>query len=86
MSSTSNNHQYVTTSHNPPEHTTISTLPRNNHPMTTKAKNNISKAIQKLNLTMILANLDEPNPINHIQALKDPKRRKTMSEECNALV
>ncbi|KAK0588898.1 hypothetical protein LWI29_006805 [Acer saccharum] len=58
----------------------------NKHSMTTRAKNNIRKPIQKLNLhTQLISSADfEPTTVS--QALKDPNWRKAMSDECNSLV
>ena len=56
------------------------------HSMTTKAKNNIRKPIQKLNLSTQLSHLCDVEPTTVTQALKDPKWRRAMSEEYDALV
>ncbi|KAK0580980.1 hypothetical protein LWI29_008358 [Acer saccharum] len=65
---------------------TTTAAPRvNEHPMTTRAKDNIRKPIQKLNLHTHLQS-SEVEPTTVVQALKDPNWRRAMSEECNALV
>jgi len=58
----------------------------NDHPMTTRAKVNIHKPIQKLNLLTQLQLSSDFEPTTVSQALKDSKWRQAMSEECNALV
>ncbi|KAK0572019.1 hypothetical protein LWI29_024964 [Acer saccharum] len=69
-----------------PTHATSPLESQNEHSMTTKAKNNIHKPIQKLNLHTQLNSLTDFEPTTMSQALKDPNWRKAMSEECNALV
>ncbi|KAL5568103.1 hypothetical protein UlMin_024678 [Ulmus minor] len=54
--------------------------------MRTRAKNNIRKPIQKLNLHTQLSKPLDLEPTTPTQALKDPKWRKAMSEEYDALV
>ena len=54
--------------------------------MQTRAKNNIRKPIQKLNLHIQLSKPLDLEPTTPTQALKDPKWRKAMSEEYDALV
>ena len=54
--------------------------------MTTRAKNNIRKPIQKLNLSTQLSHPCDVEPTTVTQALKDPKWRRAMSEEYDALV
>ena len=54
--------------------------------MTTRAKNNIRKPIQKLNLSTQLSHPYDVEPTTVTQALKDPKWRWAMSEEYDALV
>ncbi|RVW52539.1 Retrovirus-related Pol polyprotein from transposon RE2 [Vitis vinifera] len=79
-------HQLLSTNSLPPttqpdHHTTNS-----NHSMQTRAKNNIRKPIQKLNLHIQLSKPLDLEPTTPTQALKDPKWRKAMSEEYDALV
>ena len=57
-----------------------------NHPMQTRAKNNIRKPLQKLNLHTQLSKPLAHEPTTSAQALKDPKWHEAMSEEYNALV
>ena len=54
--------------------------------MKTRAKNNIRKPIQKLNLHIQLSKPLDLEPTTPTQALKDPKWRKAMSKEYDALV
>jgi hypothetical protein len=54
--------------------------------MTTRAKNNILKPIQKLNLHAQLISSPHSEPSTVAQALKDSNRRSAMSDEYNALV
>ena len=56
------------------------------HSMTTRAKNNIRKPIQKLNLSTQLFHSCDVEPTTVTQALKNPKWRRAMSEEYDALV
>uniref|UniRef100_A0A2N9EX91 Reverse transcriptase Ty1/copia-type domain-containing protein n=1 Tax=Fagus sylvatica TaxID=28930 RepID=A0A2N9EX91_FAGSY len=67
--------------HNPPETTTLPT-----HTMTTRAKNNIHKPITKMNLHTQLSKSNGLEPTTVTKALLDPKWRKAMSDECDALV
>ena len=54
--------------------------------MITRAKNNIHKPLQKLNLHAQMHHPSDFEPTTVTQALKDPNWRKAMSEECDALV
>ena len=54
--------------------------------MVTRAKNNIHKPVQKLNLLTQLAKPEEVEPSTVTQAMKDNKWRLAMSDEFNALV
>jgi histone deacetylase 1/2 len=54
--------------------------------ITTRAKNNIRKPIQKLNLSIQLSHPIDVEPTTVTQALKDPKWRCAISEEYDALV
>ena len=65
--------------------TTVSTpsTEPNNHSMVTRAKNNIRKPNPKYGLTAIL---HEVEPANHVQALKDEKWRRYISEEADAFI
>ena len=54
--------------------------------MTTRAKNNNRKPIQKLNLSTQLSHPCDVEPTTVTQALKDPKWCRAMSEEYDALV
>ena len=65
---------------------TQSSTPAPRHPMTTRAKNHITKPVQKLNLHTQLASSPNSEPTSVTQALKDPHWRKSMSEEYDALV
>ncbi|KAJ6861975.1 retrovirus-related pol polyprotein from transposon RE2 [Populus alba x Populus x berolinensis] len=65
--------------HVSPTHTVI-------HPMITRARNNITKPIQKLNLHATLTPSTPQEPTSIAQALKDPNWRVAMSAEYNALV
>ncbi|RVW20751.1 Retrovirus-related Pol polyprotein from transposon RE2 [Vitis vinifera] len=56
------------------------------HSMTTRAKNNIRKPIQKLNLSTQLSHPYDVEPTIVTQALKDPKWHWAMFEEYDALV
>ena len=56
------------------------------HPMQTRAKNNIHKPLQKLNLHTTLSPHSDLEPTTSSQALKDPKWRQAMSDEFNALI
>ena len=56
------------------------------HRMTTRAKNNISKPIQKLNLHTHKPPSQNTTPTSISQALKDHNWRHAMSEEYDALV
>ncbi|TXG67249.1 hypothetical protein EZV62_008524 [Acer yangbiense] len=58
----------------------------NQHTMTTRARNNIHKPIQKLNLSTQLSHHDSLEPTTAAQALKCPKWRQAMSEEYDAIV
>lgn len=60
--------------------------PPPSHPMTTRAKNNIHKPIQKLTLHTQLSTPIALEPTTVTQALKDPQCRRAMSEEYDALV
>ena len=55
------------------------------HSMTTRAKNHITKPIQKLNLHTHIASSPSSEPTSVAQALKDSNWRKAMSEEYDAL-
>ena len=68
----------------PVHNTTSQPLPI--HSMTTRAKNNIRKPIQKLNLSTQLSHPCDVEPTTVTQALKDPKWCRAMSEEYDALV
>ncbi|KAL5548077.1 hypothetical protein UlMin_003308 [Ulmus minor] len=54
--------------------------------MTTRAKNNITKPLQKLNLHTQKTISQPTAPTSVSQALKDPNWRQAMSDEYNALV
>jgi hypothetical protein len=54
--------------------------------MQTRAKNNIHKPLQKLNLHTTLSPHSDLEPTTSSQALKDPKWRQAMSDEFNALI
>ncbi|KAL5563338.1 hypothetical protein UlMin_033085 [Ulmus minor] len=54
--------------------------------MITRAKNHISKPIQKLNLSTQLSPPTDIEPTTATQALKDQKWRRAMSQEYDALV
>jgi len=54
--------------------------------MQTRAKNNIHKPLQKLNLHTTLSQNSDLEPTSSAQALKDPKWRQAMSDEFNALI
>ena len=56
------------------------------HSMTTRAKNHITKPIQKLNLDTHLASSPSSEPTSVAQALKDSNWRNAMYEEYDALV
>jgi len=56
------------------------------HPMQTRAKNNIHKSINKLNLSTMLSMNSDLEPTTSAQALKNPKWRQAMSEEFNAVI
>ncbi|KAG7593974.1 Ribonuclease H-like superfamily [Arabidopsis thaliana x Arabidopsis arenosa] len=56
---------------------------QNTHPMTTRKKNNIVKPNPKYGLTAIL---HEVEPESHVQALKDEKWRRAISDEADAFV
>nr|CAN68480.1 hypothetical protein VITISV_007280 [Vitis vinifera] len=60
--------------------------PAPHHSMTTRAKNHITKPIQKLNLHTHLASFPSSEPTSVAQALKDSNWCKAMSEEYDALV
>jgi hypothetical protein len=54
--------------------------------MQTRAKNNIHKPINKLNLSTMLSTSFDLESTTSAQALKNPKWRQAMSEEFNALI
>jgi hypothetical protein len=54
--------------------------------MQTRAKNNIHKSINKLNLSTMLSMNSDLEPTTSAQALKNPKWRQAMSEEFNAVI
>jgi histone deacetylase 1/2 len=54
--------------------------------MQTRAKNNIHKPLQKLNLHTTLSQNSDLEPTSLAQALKDPKWHQAMSDEFNALI
>ena len=56
------------------------------HPIQTRAKNNIHKPINKLNLSTMLSTSSDLESTTSAQALKNPKWRQAMSEEFNALI
>ena len=60
--------------------------PAPRHSMTTRAKNHITKPIQKLNLHTHLASSPSSQLTSVAQALKDSNWRKAMSKEYDALV
>ncbi|KAL6324620.1 hypothetical protein AAG906_013433 [Vitis piasezkii] len=60
--------------------------PPTQHRMTTRAKNNITKPIQKLNLHTHKPTFQTTTPTSISQALKDQNWRQAMSEEYDALV
>jgi len=68
-----------------PVHKPTSQLPPLNS-ITTRAKNNIRKPIQKLNLSTQLSHPIDVEPTTVTQALKDPKWRRAMFEEYDVLV
>jgi hypothetical protein len=51
----------------------LPTATQQNHPMQTRAKNNIRKPLQKLNLHSQLSKPLDLEPTTSAQALKDPK-------------
>ncbi|KAK1555207.1 hypothetical protein Q3G72_023368 [Acer saccharum] len=69
-----------------PASTTSTPQPPIRHSMTTRAKNNIHKPVQKLNLHTKLSPSVDFEPTTVAQALKDPNWRQAMSNKCNALV
>jgi len=60
--------------------------PPPHHSMTTRAKNNILKPIQKLNLHTQLISSPNSEPSTVAQALQDSNWRNAMSDEYNALI
>ena len=60
--------------------------PAPRHSMTTRAKNHITKPIQKLNIHTHLASSPSFEPTSLAQVLKDSNWRKAISEEYDALV
>jgi len=56
------------------------------YPMQIRAKNNIHKPINKLNLSTMLSINSDLEPTAYAQALKNPKWHQAMSEEFNALI
>ena len=68
----------INTSHAPTQSSSISLTddqlpaPRPNHPMQTRAKNNIHKPLHKLNLNTMLSTHSDLEPTTSAQALKDP--------------
>jgi len=72
-------HQICTTDNLPP------TCPPT-YPMQIRAKNNIYKPINKLNLSTMLSTNSDLEPTAYAQALKNPKWHQAMSEEFNALI
>ncbi|KAK0591430.1 hypothetical protein LWI29_001639 [Acer saccharum] len=58
----------------------------NKHHMVTRAKNNIHNPVQKLNIHTQIRSSADFELTTAAQALKDPKWRQAMSEECDALV
>jgi hypothetical protein len=54
--------------------------------MITRARNHITKPIQKLNLHATLTSSTPQEPTSITQAIKDPNWRNVMSAEYNALV
>ena len=54
--------------------------------MTTRAKNNIHKPVQKLKLSTQLSPPVDIEPTTTTQALKDPKWRRAMSDEYDSLI
>jgi histone deacetylase 1/2 len=54
--------------------------------MQIRAKNNIHKPINKLNLSTMLSINSDLEPTAYAQALKNPKWHQAMSEEFNALI
>ncbi|CAL8999725.1 unnamed protein product, partial [Prunus brigantina] len=73
--------QIPTSPPNPPDPHPLPT-----HSMTTRAKNHIHKPITKMNLLTQLSKSNDLEPTTVSTALKDPKWRKAMSDECDALV
>jgi histone deacetylase 1/2 len=73
-----------TTPHFQDSQTNTAQLP--NHPMITRARNHITKPIQKLNLHATLTSSTPQEPTSITQAIKDPNWRNAMSAEYNALV
>ncbi|BBH07832.1 transposable element gene [Prunus dulcis] len=73
--------QIPTSPTNPPDPHPLPT-----HSMTTRAKNHIRKPITKMNLHTQLSKSNNLEPTTVSAALKDPKWRKAMSDECDALV
>ena len=78
-------HQPGLTLHPEPALQQVST-PTPRHSMTTRAKNHITKPIQKLNLHTHIAFSPSSEPTFVAQALKDSNWRKAMFEEYDALV
>jgi hypothetical protein len=54
--------------------------------MQTRAKSNIHKPLQKLDLHTTLSQHSDLKPTTSAQALKDPKWHQAMSDEFNALI
>jgi len=73
-----------TTPHFQDSQTNTAQLP--NHPMITRARNHITKPIQKLNLHATLTSFTPQEPTSITQTIKDPNWRNVMSAEYNALV
>ncbi|KAH9666864.1 protein FAR1-RELATED SEQUENCE 6 [Citrus sinensis] len=66
--------------------TPLDRCPTNHHDMTTGAKNNIHKPLQKLNLCAHFSPPSDCEPTTVTQAIKNPHWRQSMSEEYDALV
>ena len=80
-----NIHSTNITSSSQPHPTLTPTLPPSPRVIVTRSKHNIHKPLQKLNLSAELQSNTLP-PTTVTQALKDPKWRRAMSEEFDALI
>ncbi|BAB10876.1 polyprotein [Arabidopsis thaliana] len=83
-SPTTSVHQHSPTPSPLPQNPPLPPPPQNDHPMRTRAKNQITKPKTKFNLTTSLTSSKPTIPTTVAQALKDPNWRNAMSEEINA--